>query len=111
MRPAGVRARMHDDLRIAMKAGDRVRMSVLRATLGAIANAEAVPADARPNLPGGNETTEVDRRELTEADVDAVITRERAELEADAALHRARGDAEPLADLEARIAVLDRYLR
>jgi uncharacterized protein YqeY len=102
---------MQDDLLAAMKARDRVRMSVLRATLGAIANAEAVPSDARPNVPGGDETTEVDRRDLTEADVVAVVTRERTELEGDAALHRERGDAEPLADLEARIAVLNDYLR
>src|SRR4051812_7910150 len=101
---------MQDDLRVAMKARERVRMSVLRATLGAIANAEAVPSDARPNV-SGDETTEVNRRELTEADVVAVITRERTELEADAALYRTRGDTEPLADLEARIAVLDHYLR
>jgi uncharacterized protein YqeY len=102
---------MQDDLRVAMKARDRVRTSVLRATLGAIANAEAVPCDARPNVGGRNEPTEVERRELTEADVVAVVARERAELAADAGVHRARGDAEPLADLEDRIAVLDGYLR
>src|SRR5689334_23604524 len=94
----GIRTRMQDDLRVAMKARDRVRTSVLRATLGAIANAEAVPSDARPNVAGRDDPTEVDRRELTEADVVAVVTRERAELAADAALHRERGDAEPLAD-------------
>jgi len=110
MPPFGVRARMQEDLRVAMKTRDRVRTSVLRATLGAIANAEAVPSDARPNVAGRHEPTEVDRRELTEADVVAVVTRERAELGADAALHRARGDAGPLADLEERIAVLDGYL-
>jgi uncharacterized protein YqeY len=102
---------MQRDLRTAMKARDRVTVGVLRATLGAIANAEAVPSDARPNVPGRNEPTEVDRRELTEADVVAVVTRERKELESDAALHRERGDAEPLADLEERIALLDGYLR
>ena len=101
---------MQDDLRAAMKARDRLRTSVLRATLGAIGNAEAVPSDARPNVVGRDEPTEVDRRQLTEADVVAVVARERAELAADAARHRARGDAEPLADLEDRIAVLDGYL-
>ena len=110
MPTTGVRDRMQSDLRTAMKARDRLRVSVLRATLGAISNAEAVPSAARPNVDGRDERTEAPRRVLTEADVVAVVTREVAELHTDAAAHRARGDAGPLADLEARIAVLDGYL-
>ena len=106
----GVRDRMQRDLRTAMKARDRVTVGVLRATLGAIANAEAVPSDARPNVAGRAEPTEVPRRELGEAGVLAVVEREVAELEADAELHRGRGADAPLADLEARIAILRAYL-
>ena len=105
-----IRDRMQEDLRVAMKAGDRVRVGVLRATLGAIANAEAVPSEARPNIPGRNEITEVARRELRETDVVAVVQREVAELQADAHLHRERANEEPLADLDARIAILTAYL-
>jgi uncharacterized protein YqeY len=108
--PPTVRDRLQSDLRTAMKARDRLRVSVLRATLGAIANAEAVPSDARPNIDGRDERTEMPRRELTEADVVAIVEREVAELHTDAAVHRNRGDVAPLADLEARIAVLDGYL-
>jgi uncharacterized protein YqeY len=110
MTDSGLRRRLRHDLRDAMKARDRTRVSVLRATLGAIDNAEAVASDDRPNLPGGNAATEVDRRELTEPDVAGVVAHEAAELRADAALHRARGDASPLADLEARLAILETYL-
>jgi len=109
MAPDGVRARMHRDLTEAMKARDRTRVSVLRSTLGAIANAEAVPSGDRPNVPGRDAITEVDRRELSEADVAAVLTREIEELRRDATLHRDRGDERPLADLEARLAILEAY--
>jgi uncharacterized protein YqeY len=101
---------MRQDLRDAMKARDVRRVSVLRAALGAVANAEAVPSDARPNVSGADVGTEVARRELTEADVVAVVAREVAELRADAALHRELGRADALTDLEARITILDAYL-
>jgi hypothetical protein len=101
---------MQHDLRDAMKSRDRLRVSVLRSTLGAIGNAEAVPSDARPNVSGRDEPTEVARRELSEADVRAVVAREVAELRADAAGHRERDDAGPAADLDARIAILAGYL-
>jgi uncharacterized protein YqeY len=110
MTAPGLRDRLQQDLRDAMKARDRLRVDVLRTTLGAIANAEAVPSDARPNVPGRDEPTEVARRELREADVVAVVEGEVAELQADAGLHRARGDGAPLADLEARITILTAYL-
>jgi uncharacterized protein YqeY len=106
----GLRGRLQDDLRDAMKARDRTRVSVLRSTLGAIANAEAVPATDRPNVVGRDLPTEVERRVLTAADVSAVVMRELDELERDAELHRTRGDAEALADLEARIGILAVYV-
>jgi len=110
MSAPGIRDRMQQDLRDAMKARDRLTVGVLRATLGAIANAEAVPSDARPNVGGRQEPTEVARRELSEADIAAVVEREVAELEADARVYRARANEGPLADLEARIAILTTYL-
>jgi uncharacterized protein YqeY len=110
MTHGGLRQRLQDDLRHAMKARDRTRISVLRATLGAIANAEAVPSTDRPNVGGRDLPTEVERRLLTEADVVEVVARELGELRGDAELHRSRGDAGPLADLEARIGILSAYL-
>jgi hypothetical protein len=112
MRTSGIRARLQDDLRDAMKARDKVRVGVLRATLGAIANGEAVPTDAPPNVPGRPEAgaTEVPRRDLDEGAVRAIIAGEIAELGRDADVFRDRGDAAPLADLEARIEILRAYL-
>src|SRR6476469_8729347 len=109
MTTPGIRDRMQQDLRDAIKARDRARVGVLRSTLGAISNAEAVPSAARPNIPGRNETTEVARRELSDADSEAVIVREIAELRADAQLYRERADTASLADLETRIEILARY--
>jgi uncharacterized protein YqeY len=110
MATMGIRDRMQHDLRAAMKARDRMRIGVLRATLGAISNAEAVPSDAQPNIPGRREPTEVARRELSDADIEAVVGREVAELRADTQLYRERADTGPLEDLEARIEVLVSYL-
>lgn len=93
-----------------MRARDRTRVLVLRSTLGAIADAEAVPNDARPNIPGRRETTEAARRELSDADIEAVIVGEIAELRADAQLYRERGDAQRHADLERRVELLAAYL-
>jgi uncharacterized protein YqeY len=106
----GIRERMQGDLRTAMKARDRVRVAVLRSTLGAIANAEAVPTAARPNVDGTGLVTEVPRRDLTETDVVTIVVAELAELTRDAEVYRARYEAGPLAELEARIAVLEGYL-
>ena len=72
---------MQADLKRAMKDRDSSRTTVLRATLGAVANAEAVEAPTGPiSLTAAAGTTEVARRELTDEDVRAVIERERDEL-------------------------------
>jgi hypothetical protein len=115
-----LRPLLQADLRTAMKARDAATVAILRATLGAIGNAEAVDEQPRPvgsdgplgahGLYGGD----VDRRELTERDVVEVIRRERTELldaaddlarHADAAQH-----ADRIEDLRTAAAVLDRYL-
>ena len=108
--PGDLRAGMQGDLRTAMKARDRVRVAVLRSALGAIANAEAVPTAARPNVDGTNLVTEVPRRELDEADVLAIVVAELDELTRDAERLPRDHDARILAELEARIAVLEGYL-
>ena len=61
-------------------------------------------------MDGTNLVTEVPRRDLTEADVLAIVVAELAELTRDADVYRAHHDARPLAELEARIAVLEGYL-
>jgi uncharacterized protein YqeY len=102
---------MQADLKQAMKDRDSSRVTVLRATLGALANAEAVDAPTGPiSLTAAAGTTEVARRELTEEDVRAVIERERAELLAAADERASLGLPEDADELRAQAAALDSYL-
>lgn len=100
-----MRERLRADLVAAMKAKDEARVKVLRATLAAIGNAEAVdPSSVAAGV------TEVQRRELTDDDVRSVIEAERAELEAAAAELVANGRAEDADALRHRRTMLDPYI-
>lgn len=108
MRP--LRDEMQADLTAAMKAGDRTRVSVLRSTLAALANAEAVVAPVQKSTPVAFGTTEVSRCELDDGDVRAVLSRELDELQTTAIeLRRHDRDVEA-ADLDARAGILAEYL-
>jgi len=102
---------MQADLSAAMKARDSARVAVLRATLGALANAEAVEAPTGPiSLTAAAGATEVARRELTDADVRAVIERERNELLAAADERANLGLPDDAAELRGQATALDPYL-
>ena len=105
---ASLRQQMHDDLAVAMRARDTTKVGVLRTTLSALANAEAVSASdeqVKVGLLG-----DVARRHLSDDDMRAIIEGERADLAATAAEMRAVGQAGEADELEARVAVLDAYL-
>jgi hypothetical protein len=104
-----VRDRMQADLKAAMSARDRTTVAVLRTTLAAISNAEAV-SDAGSRPATGTFANEVERRDLDEHAIVAVIAAERAELQASAAEYRGVGQSSEADELDARVAVLDRYL-
>lgn len=88
------RAELRAALREAMRARNSDAMAVLRTTLGAIDNAEAVDSPAAPPVEAGViaggvaglGAGEVARRVLSDAEIEAVIRRELAE--------RLRGAAE-----------------
>ena len=104
-----VRESMRADLKTAMSARDRTAVAVLRTTLAALSNAEAVSAEgSRPAT--GAFANEVARNELDDAAVQAVIERERAELAASADEYDEVGQADEAAALRQQVAVLDRYL-
>src|SRR4051812_7133349 len=110
--PVGVteplRDRMQSDLPAAMKARDATRVSVLRTTLAAVANAEAVhPADGAvaAGLLG-----DVARKDLSEDDVRSIVARERDDLATTAGEMEQLGQAEEAAELGGRAAILDGYL-
>ncbi|MVU76605.1 hypothetical protein GPX89_05020 [Nocardia sp. ET3-3] len=76
-----LRDRLRTALPAAMKARDRAATAALRSALAAIDNAEAVDgseirAGAIENSAVGLGTAEVARRELTEADVAAIVRAE-----------------------------------
>jgi len=74
-----VRGRLRADLREAMKARDRIRTSVIRNSLAALADAEAVEAQPVADLPvhpqgaDGLYAAEVERRALTENEIRRVL--------------------------------------
>ncbi len=87
-----LRTRLGAALKDAMRARDQVAASALRSALGAIGNAEAVPADqpevapaqGGPHFAGavaGLGATETARRLLTPADLDAIMRTEISERE------------------------------
>ena len=101
-----VRHRLQADLRVALENRDGLRLSVLRTTLSALSNAEAVdPGDC-----GAPEVTEVPRRVLTDAEMRTVVERERDELRATArGMHRV-GAHDRARQLLGEADVLDGYL-
>jgi len=106
-----IRAQMQADLTEAMKARDSSRVAALRATLGALANAEAVePLTGPISLTSAAGTTEVARRELSDAEVRGVIERERADLLAAAAERESLGRHDDAAVLRTQADVLGSYL-
>ncbi len=97
----GLRGRLRVALTGAMKARDRVAVSALRSALAAIDNAEAVDASAGPQgslaieaSPVGVGAAEVERRVLSEEQVEALVRTEIAEREAAARDYARTGSAE-----------------
>ena len=100
---------MQSDLKAAMSSRDRPTVAVLRTTLAALSNAEAVSEEgSRPAA--GTFANEVDRRVLGDDDVRRVIEGERAELVSSAEEYDAVGQRDEASSLRAQVAVLDRYL-
>ncbi len=103
-----LRKQLEADLPSALKARDAARAGVLRTTLAAIANAEAV------DLAGDHERAgllgDVARRALSDDDVRVIVERERDELHRLAVHMHDIGQADESADLATRAAVLEHYL-
>ena len=100
-----------------MRARDKVALAVLRSTLAAIENAEAVELSAIPvgglaieQTPVGAGATEASRRELTEADVERIVRAELAEREAAAQAYDQAGQPAQADRLRTEIRVLSAYL-
>lgn len=114
--PSALRDRLRAALPAALKARDRATASVLRATLAAIENAEAVDtgsavrAGAIEASAVGIGAAEAARRELTEADVTEIVRGEIAEQQRAAEVYDAAGRADKAAELRAAAAALTAFL-
>jgi uncharacterized protein YqeY len=114
-----MRDRLREDLAAAMKARDRVAVTVLRTTLAAIDNAEAVdvsptepPRADSPHVAGasaGVGSSDVARRMLSDADIRAIIRKEAAERCQAAAEYEKLGRVDIADALRREAAVLDTY--
>ncbi|MEU3269643.1 GatB/YqeY domain-containing protein [Saccharomonospora sp. NPDC006951] len=115
-----LRAGLRESLKAALKAKDRRAAGALRSALAAVDNAEAVPAGEPLGGDTGGEhvagaaaglgATEARRRELTGADVRAVVENEVRERRAAALEYERLGRADAAERLRAEADVLDRHL-
>jgi uncharacterized protein YqeY len=115
--PPGLRERLRARLADAMRARDLVAMSVLRATLAAIDNAEAPSATAEDlrgatieHSPYGVGMREVPRRTLSDADVEDLVRGEVADRSTAAAAYVRAGETQRADRLRAEAAVLQDLL-
>jgi uncharacterized protein YqeY len=102
---AAVRAAISRHLAAAVKGRDRACIDALRAALCALDNATAVPlAAARPPRYGA--PTEVARRELTRADIEALLLAETEERSAAAAEYERLGHPDRAGRLRHEAAII-----
>ncbi|MEU4315030.1 GatB/YqeY domain-containing protein [Nocardia sp. NPDC024068] len=110
-----VRDRLRAALTVAMRARDRGTTALLRSTLAAIDNAEAVDigehrASAIEAAPTGPAAAEVPRRHLTEADIAALVRSEIADRLTAAGEYDTAGRGDRAAELRAEAATLTTFL-
>lgn len=115
---AAMRSQLRRDLTIAMKTKDRDAVTALRSALAAIENA-AAPAAQSANDTGGEHgagaaigvgTSEVQRHELTDTELRAVVEAEISERTVAAEEYDRLGRADHAGRLRAETNVLTRYL-
>jgi len=110
-----LRERLRHALPAAMKARDRVAVNVLRSTLAAIENAEAVaPAEttgrAIEQAPLGVGAAEAERHILSPADITRIVRGEIASREEAAADYERAGHADRAARLRDEARLLEEFL-
>jgi uncharacterized protein len=117
-----LRIRLSAALKDAMRARDQVAAAALRSALGAIGNAEAVPADQTAAVPGaggphfagavaGLGAAEMARRQLTPADLEAIMRTEISERERAADEYAANGFADQAERLRREASVLSSIVK
>lgn len=103
-----LRARIAEDLARAMQDRDKARAKVLRTTLSAIQNAEAV--EGVSSVDGIVGYGDVQRRSLSDEDVIAIIALEIEEFESSVAQYQRIGQTDRAREFGMELEVLRRYL-
>jgi uncharacterized protein YqeY len=113
---ADIQARLRLLLGEALRARDRTAASALRAALGALGNAEAVPVPVAPaqtssspyvaGASAGSASSEVERRLLSEAAAAAIVRGEIEEREAAAVSYERAGHLDRAAQLRREAGIL-----
>jgi len=100
--------RLRADLTAARRKRAAVEASTIRTLIAAIENAEAVEAEptVEPKRGLGHD---VPRKVLTERDVSVIIDREHSEVSEALAHYRDLGLTDQVAEMERRLAVVERY--
>jgi uncharacterized protein YqeY len=104
--PGSIRDELQAGLRAAMQSREQVTVSVLRSTLAAVANAEAVDPSTIERS-----ATEVARKDLSEGDVRSIVAAQRDELRAASEEMSSLGQDAKADELERQATTLDGYLR
>jgi len=115
-----LRTLMRRDLMTALKAKDAVATTAIRSLLAAIDNVEAPPADSHSPEVAQNEhiagsavglgAAEIERRQLTDADLQSVIEAEIQERSTAATEYERLGRDDHAGRLRAEAEVLQRYV-
>ena len=107
-----IREQIKVDLRNAMKARDVERMTTLRAVLGVIDNAEAVPVAATSALvePVLGKSNEVPRKRLSAEDIRQIVAHEIAERQHTSQTYAQIGQHDEAARLARAADLLTAYL-
>lgn len=108
-----LKARLREDLKLAMRARESGAVALLRTLAAAIDNAEAVPLEANvghadPGAAAGK-PSEVDRHVLSRDEIAELLERERSERLEAAQEYDALGKAPEASRLRAEAALIARY--
>jgi uncharacterized protein YqeY len=104
-----LRQQLSDALPEAMKAKERATVDAVRSALAAVANAEAVDTAGMTSRTG-TYATEVERRQLTESQVEAIVREVHDELRAASDEMRSLGQQARATELADQADALQRFL-
>jgi len=110
-----LKARLRDDLRMAMQTRSAAETKLLRALIAALDNAQAIPLGERHDryveLRFGDRSAEAPRRILSDADLDRLLQREIQERQDAAQTFDRLGQTERASAMRNEAAIVARYGR